>query len=155
MDNTQVALDILRECPEWYHSIELAPGVVTPGRRPLSDWRHEFVSMKLPPLQGRSVLDVGAYDGFFSFEAERHGAARVVALDHYVWSADMPAYMEDWRMSKANGTILPAPHESRHWRPDSLPGRRPFDRARDILQSRVEPVVGDFMTIDFTSARAV
>lgn len=36
-------------------------------------------------LTGRSVLDVGAWDGFFSFEAERRGAAPVVALDSYAW----------------------------------------------------------------------
>jgi tRNA (mo5U34)-methyltransferase len=36
-------------------------------------------------LRGLSVLDVGAWDGFFSFEAERRGAARVVALDGPAW----------------------------------------------------------------------
>jgi len=32
------------------------------------------------------VLDIGALDGFFSFEAERRGAARVLATDHFCWS---------------------------------------------------------------------
>jgi len=32
------------------------------------------------------VLDVGAWDGFFSFEAERRGAARVLATDDFSWS---------------------------------------------------------------------
>jgi tRNA (mo5U34)-methyltransferase len=32
-------------------------------------------------LGGLSVLDIGAWDGFFSFEAERRGARRVVAYD--------------------------------------------------------------------------
>jgi tRNA (mo5U34)-methyltransferase len=31
------------------------------------------------------VLDVGAWDGFFSFEAERRGAERVVAVDGPAW----------------------------------------------------------------------
>jgi hypothetical protein len=31
-------------------------------------------------LDDRSVLDIGAWDGFFSFEAERRGAARVEVL---------------------------------------------------------------------------
>jgi tRNA (mo5U34)-methyltransferase len=31
------------------------------------------------------VLDIGAWDGFFSFECERRGASRVVAADHYSW----------------------------------------------------------------------
>ena len=32
--------------------------------------------MHLPDLTGRSVLDVGAHDGFYSFEAERRGLPR-------------------------------------------------------------------------------
>ena len=30
------------------------------------------------------MLDIGAYDGFLSFAAEKLGASRVVALDNYV-----------------------------------------------------------------------
>lgn len=143
-----MTLDILQSCPEWYHSIELAPGVVTPGRAPLEVWNETLRKLQLPDLRGKSVLDIGAYDGFFSFAAEKLGAARVVALDHYVWSADMAAYMQEWRASRAAGASMPPPHLSKHWRPDELPGRRPFDAARAALGSKVEPIVGDFMTMD-------
>ncbi len=45
--------------------------------------------MKLPEdLSGQTVLDIGAWDGFFSFEAERRGASRVLATDSYVWQAN-------------------------------------------------------------------
>lgn len=37
-------------------------------------------------LTGRSVLDIGAWDGWFSFEAERRGAASVTACDWFCWS---------------------------------------------------------------------
>ncbi|HEX8912282.1 MAG TPA: class I SAM-dependent methyltransferase [Humisphaera sp.] len=136
---------------EWFHSVEVAPGVVTPGRKSPEVLAGELAALRLPDLTGKSVLDIGAYDGFFSFAAERLGAARVVALDHYVWSADMAGYMADWRASHRTGESLPAPHESRHWDPVKLPGRRPFDTARRLLGSRVEPVVGDLMTMDLTS----
>ena len=139
---------VIRACPEWYHSIELTPGIVTPGRSPLEAWTRELENLQLPDLRGKSVLDIGAYDGFFSFAAERLGAARVIALDHYVWFTDMAEYMSDWRASRQTGAAIVAPHESRHWRPSELPGRRPFDAARAFLASRVEPVVGDFMTMD-------
>jgi tRNA (mo5U34)-methyltransferase len=33
-------------------------------------------------FQGRSVLDVGTFDGFYAFLAERRGAGRVVAVDN-------------------------------------------------------------------------
>ncbi|MBC7841101.1 MAG: DUF1698 domain-containing protein [Gemmatimonadaceae bacterium] len=139
---------LLAAHPEWYHSIELAPGVVTPGRAPLSSWQTELRDLRLPDLRGKSVLDIGAYDGFFSFETERLGAARVVALDHYIWSADMVAYMADFRAARAVGKTIPSPHDTAHWRPDELPGKRPFDAVRRCLDSKVESVVGDFMTID-------
>src|SRR5271157_3284456 len=37
-------------------------------------------------LSGKTVLDIGAFDGFFSFEAERRGSARVVAADYFCWT---------------------------------------------------------------------
>src|SRR4051794_544554 len=63
--------------PAWYHTIELAPGVVTPGQ---IDHRG-VVSRVLPDdLRGRRALDVGTFDGFWAFELERRGA-EVVAID--------------------------------------------------------------------------
>jgi tRNA (mo5U34)-methyltransferase len=146
-----LAEEVIRSNPEWYHSIELAPGVVTPGRSPIEVWRKELDDLCLPDLAGKSVLDIGAYDGYFSFAAERLGAARVTALDHYVWSTDMVEYMKDWRESQQTGAQLPPPHESRHWHPQELPGRRPFDAARSLLGSGIEPIVGDFMKMDLSS----
>ena len=35
----------------------------------------------MPDFSGKSVLDVGCAEGFFSFYAEQHGARRVVAVD--------------------------------------------------------------------------
>lgn len=94
------AEEAIRSCPEWYHSIELAPGITTPGRQPAEVWQRNLVDLQLPDLTNKSVLDIGAYDGFFSFAAERLKAARVTALDHYVWSADMAEYMKEWRESR-------------------------------------------------------
>ena len=36
-------------------------------------------------LTGWSVLDIGAWHGFFSFECERRGADRVLAMDRFAW----------------------------------------------------------------------
>jgi len=68
---------------DWFHSIDLGGGIITPGRdetpRKL-EWLH------LPDdLSGLSVLDIGAWDGFFSFEAERRGACSVLAVDSVAW----------------------------------------------------------------------
>jgi tRNA (mo5U34)-methyltransferase len=63
----------------WWHVIEVAPGVVTPGSwdlRPAAD------RMPWPPsLLGTRCLDLGTMDGFWAFELERRGAAEVVATD--------------------------------------------------------------------------
>jgi len=39
-------------------------------------------------LSGMSVLDIGSWDGFFAFEAERRGASRVLATDSFCWSGE-------------------------------------------------------------------
>jgi tRNA (mo5U34)-methyltransferase len=61
----------------WYHTLELAPGVVTPG---MFDLRPYVSRYGLPErLDGKRVLDIGTWDGFWAFEMERRGAAEVVA----------------------------------------------------------------------------
>jgi tRNA (mo5U34)-methyltransferase len=63
----------------WYHSIRLGD-VVTPGICSLAV--EQWTAGAMPAvLSGKSVLDVGAWDGYFSFEAERRGASRVLAID--------------------------------------------------------------------------
>lgn len=63
----------------WYHSMELAPGVVTDGVFDLRGQAHHY---RLPArLDGLRCLDVGALNGFWAFEMERRGAREVVAID--------------------------------------------------------------------------
>src|SRR5438105_3391027 len=74
----------------WFHSIDLGFGVVSKGVKSLETLRGELEGMQLPDLAGKTVLDVGAWDGYFSFEAAKRGA-KVVSLDHYAWALDIPA----------------------------------------------------------------
>jgi tRNA (mo5U34)-methyltransferase len=67
----------------WFHSIDLGNGIVTPG---VDRSARRLKGLRLPAtLQGLTVLDIGTFDGFYAFEAERRGAARVVATDSAVW----------------------------------------------------------------------
>lgn len=72
----------IAEEPYWFHRIELPGGQVTPG------WSNPKVD-KLPfyglpkDMSGMRVLDIGNAEGFFSFEAERRGAAEVIGLENY------------------------------------------------------------------------
>jgi len=69
---------------QWFHTIDLGNGVVTPGVD-ASPQKLQTIGMPAD-LTGRSVLDLCAWDGFFSFEAERRGARRVLAVDYFYWS---------------------------------------------------------------------
>ena len=67
----------------WAHRIDLGQGVITPGL-----WNTPGILERLhlpADLSGQTVLDVGCWDGFYSFEAERRGASRVLATDSFTW----------------------------------------------------------------------
>lgn len=62
----------------WYHTQELAPGLVTPG---MFDLRPYVDRYGIPDdLSGLRVLEVGTFEGFWAFELERRGAI-VTAID--------------------------------------------------------------------------
>jgi len=74
--NLQERVDAI---PYWYHRIELPGGIVTPGWAPLSAERY-----RLPDdLTGKRVLDVGAWDGYWTWECLKRGARQVVAIDDF------------------------------------------------------------------------
>jgi len=80
----------------WRHTIDLGHGIITPGNDPTPKRLHY---LSLPhSLKGKSVLDIGAWDGFYSFEAERRGAQRVVALD--IWNPKGPVSKEGFELAR-------------------------------------------------------
>lgn len=83
----------------WYHSIDLGHGVVTPGVAPYAHWKAQADLFFNFDLSGKSVLDIGCYDGFFSFEAHRRGATRVLATDHFVWQRK-PERRESFQLAR-------------------------------------------------------
>ncbi len=69
------------EAKGWYHSIELPDGRVLQGTQSLARLRERAELYGIPSdLRGKRVLDIGAWDGWFTFEMERRGAS-VVAVD--------------------------------------------------------------------------
>lgn len=76
MDNLAAKV---KEKPYWYHRIELPGGVITPGWAPIS-----AQSYGIPmDLSGKRVLDIGAWDGYWTFEALKRGAAEAIAIDDF------------------------------------------------------------------------
>jgi len=132
----------------WWHSIDLGDGVVTPGHKTPAHLALEIEAWKLPDFAGKTVLDIGAWDGFYSFLAERSGARRVVAIDYHAWGLDSKRQWEHQRVRIEQGRP-PLAYERIPgvWNPGTLPGKAAFDTAHRILGSRVEQLVGDFMTV--------
>lgn len=107
---------------EWYHSIDLGHGVLTPG---FVDHRDQLPFYGIPAsLSGKRVLDVATFDGFWAFEFERRGA-EVVAADIPRWTeVDVPRLM----LEHAGPFGLDRPTGSG------------FRLAHEILGSRVERI---------------
>jgi len=62
----------------WHQSWEIFPGIFTPGRNPVRELM-DYAGVPLD-LTGKRVLDIGPWNGCFSFECVRRGAAEVVSL---------------------------------------------------------------------------
>lgn len=67
----------------WWHRIDLGNGIVTPGQCPHGQTDEELsLRWGLPSdLTGKSVLDIGCWDGLFSVACLRRGARRVAGID--------------------------------------------------------------------------
>lgn len=113
---------------DWFHSYEIAPGIVSPGV--YQPQIHLDRGCLPEDLTGRSVLDIGAWDGFFSFEAERRGAARVVAADSWAW--------------QGRSKLLPKPGSSE----PAFGSKRGFELVHELRDSKVESVEVEVMDLD-------
>jgi tRNA (mo5U34)-methyltransferase len=87
----------------WYHSIELPGGQVIEGVHSIERLRKRWSEFPIPAgLTGKRGLDIGAWDGWFSFEMERRGA-EVVAVDcveipNFVYAHDKLGSRVDYRI---------------------------------------------------------
>jgi len=124
------AAEAIAANPRWYHSIELEPGVHTPGMVDLRDVARRV----LPDRVAGRALDVGTFDGFWAFELERRGADEVVALD----------------VADAADAEWPPLQRERLEREAAEMGIElglGFRLAADALGSRAQRVVGDVRTL--------
>jgi tRNA (mo5U34)-methyltransferase len=70
----------------WFHSYDLGGGNSVQGVKPVDLLKREADIVFSEGVKNKTVIDIGAWDGFFSFEAEKRGAKRVLATDHFCWS---------------------------------------------------------------------
>ena len=72
-------IEKIKAQPYWYHHIELPDGTVTPGWAPINPARYCIPD----DLTGKRILDIGAWDGYWTWEALKRGAAEVIAIDDF------------------------------------------------------------------------
>jgi tRNA (mo5U34)-methyltransferase len=117
---------------QWYHTLELAPGVVTPG---WFDTRQVAAKLPLPDsLKGMRCLDIGTFDGFWAFEMERRGASEVIATDL------LDANEWDWPADSATEVVAEMAQRKR--------GGEGFRLAREALGSSVQLVERSVYDLD-------
>lgn len=118
----ELNIEKIRELVErltWYHTIDLGSGLVTPG---IFDHRPYLPFFGIPKdLSGKTVLDIGAASGFFSFEMERRGGL--------VTATDLPS-MTDHDFGPVYRATVDVPADDSYI-------RQPFLLAREILGSKV------------------
>src|SRR4029079_12221339 len=88
---SELARDISRY--DWFHTVDFGNGVTTKGHCSAAALKAKAdCYFGVPPKgvspEGKSVLDIGCWDGYFSLEALRRGASRVLATDHFVWHGE-------------------------------------------------------------------
>jgi len=117
---------LVNSYPDWWHSIDFGDGVISKGKKGGAghtanshNLLQDEVKKWFPEdfFAGKRVLDVGAWDGFYSFHAEKSGAKEVVAIDELVWQR---------QSSDKKHTV-----------------KRGFDIAKKILNSKVKEYFQD------------
>lgn len=99
----------------WFHTIDLGNGIITPG---IDKTPEKILAMNLPKdMRGKTVIDIGAWNGAISFECERRGASRVLATDHYCWLGDNESGRRGFELAR---TALNSKVEDRHIRVEDI-----------------------------------
>lgn len=79
----------VEELRRHFHSFDFGDGIRTKPNHVFRRFRRRLNILQIPAdLTGKTVLDIGAWDGFFSMEFERRGAKRVLAVDAELWDAE-------------------------------------------------------------------
>ena len=74
----------------FYHCVEVAPGIVTPGWEAAKNAQGPVMAQirRIGDFAGKRVLDVGCRDGLFLYEMEKRGADYLLGIDN---DLSMPA----------------------------------------------------------------
>lgn len=117
-DELKSKIDAIR----WWHSIPIGDYVSNGENQEVED---TFNNLPLPDdLSGKSVLDIGCWDGYYSFMCEERGASKVVASDKFIWQQRHISGKDYWTMDAG------------------------FDLAKQYRKSKVEKLVASVEELD-------
>jgi SAM-dependent methyltransferase len=123
----------------WYHTVDIADGIATPG---LFDYRSAWEEFGLPEsFDGQTLLDVGPATGFFTFEAARRGARVTCTELPALYVVDsFPGQSTEQTIQKMEKMLLPEATERRHSAADLhwLLIEGPFRFCRERLNADIE-----------------
>lgn len=122
MLSVEEKINLVNSYNAWWHSIDFGDGIISNGEKGGGPHIHTQEIRWFPDdfFLNKRVLDVGAWDGYYSFHAERMGASEVVAVDKFVWTGMAEPCKNGCHRSK-----------------------RGFDIAKEVLQSNVKSYVLD------------
>lgn len=116
--------NLVNSYDKWWHSIDFGDGVISNGLKNLKTINYELKEWNFPSnyFKNKDVLDIGAWDGVYSFYAEENGAKSVTALDGFIWAN------KSWGSKKG------------------------FDIAKKIKKSNVKELIIDIETSEFNES---
>ncbi len=115
-----------KDC-KWWHIIELNDEISTPGMSPSIKEKASYWKLDKVDFKDRSVLDIGTWDGGFSFYADKHGASDITSID--LWGA------KDGGMEPGEDLLLSSTLDAQ-WG-----SRACFEFAAKALNSKAKPQV--------------
>jgi len=83
--NPAMSADVFERAQEvgfWFHSIPFPDGRITTANKSMRQQQEELIRWQFPAdLTGKTMLDIGCADGFYSIVGRQRGAKRVLSID--------------------------------------------------------------------------
>jgi len=118
-----------------WHSVDLGDLFIEGARKDSRILAGESRLIDWPDLRGKTVLDIGAFGGWYSFEAERRGAKSVTAIDYYSWCYDWPK-INEWVAAERAAGRVPDTYDPPQWAIDEVGQLSENDRESHDTVSR-------------------
>jgi tRNA (mo5U34)-methyltransferase len=87
----------------FYSPFDFGDGIKTKPWHVARRFDRRLKLLQIPDdLTGKTVLDIGTWDGYFAFEFERRGAKRVLAIDSFLWDPDIGRAFEAFMLARSH-----------------------------------------------------